>query len=179
MMGQEQGLGPREALEAVRLETAAQQPSHAFLAGGDTRMGDFILLVDSDTRVPCDCILPVVTELLRSPHVAFMQHYTTPLQVRNLFFLHICHMHCIWPWQGDLASLVCSARHGAVPISMAVSSLHPLTDWDTAWRRSAWRTTLRAQWATLRPPSIMPLGSARPMAPFCAPDGPLSCLDMA
>ncbi len=54
-VGQEQGLGPREALEAVRLETAAQQPSHAFLAGGDTRVGDFILLVDSDTRVPCDC----------------------------------------------------------------------------------------------------------------------------
>ncbi len=83
-MVQEQGLGPREALEAVRLDTAARRPSHAFLAGGDTRMGDFILLVDSDTRVPRDCILPVVTELLRSPHVAFTQHYTTPLQVRYL-----------------------------------------------------------------------------------------------
>jgi len=107
MMGQEQGLGPREALEAVRLETAERQPSHAFLAGGDTRMGDFILLVDSDTRVPCDCILLVVTELLRSPHVAFTQHYTTPLQARALF--HVCQGRCITTWQGGLACLVRSA----------------------------------------------------------------------
>ena len=67
----------------MQAATALTQPNHAFLAGGDVRMGDFILLVDSDTRVPAHCILPVVTELLRSPQVAFTQHYTTPLQART------------------------------------------------------------------------------------------------
>ncbi|KAK9830891.1 hypothetical protein WJX81_001962 [Elliptochloris bilobata] len=80
---QESGLGPEEALAAVKAATAVARSTHAFLAGGDVRMGDFVLLVDSDTRVPEDCILPVVTELLRSPHVAFTQHYTTPLQARQ------------------------------------------------------------------------------------------------
>lgn len=79
-------MGPLEALEAAQAETLAQRPSHAFLAGGDVRMGDFVLLVDSDTRVPQDCILPVVSELLRSPHVAFTQHFTTPLQLSFCYF---------------------------------------------------------------------------------------------
>ena len=70
-------------MKAVQAATALARPNHAFLAGGDVRMGDFILLVDSDTRVPQHCILPVVSELLRSPQVAFTQHYTTPLQART------------------------------------------------------------------------------------------------
>ena len=77
---QEEGLDVEAALKAVQAATALARPNRAFLADGDVRMGDFILLVDSDTRVPEHCILPVVSELLRSPQVAFTQHYTTPLQ---------------------------------------------------------------------------------------------------
>lgn len=44
-------------------------------------MGEFILLVDSDTRIPSDCILPTVSELLQSPSVGFTQHLITPMQV--------------------------------------------------------------------------------------------------
>ena len=80
---QEEGLDVEAALKAVQAATALARPNRAFLAGGDVRMGDFILLVDSDTRVPQHCILPVVSELLCSPHVAFTQHYTTPLQART------------------------------------------------------------------------------------------------
>ena len=80
---QEEGLDVEAALKAVQAATALARPNRAFLAGGDVRMGDFILLVDSDTRVPEHCILPVVSELLRSPQVAFTQHYTTPLQART------------------------------------------------------------------------------------------------
>ena len=72
-----------EALQEVRLRTLAQTPDQAFLAGGDVRIGEYILLVDSDTRVPEHCILPTVTELMNSPEVAFTQHYTTPLQVMS------------------------------------------------------------------------------------------------
>ncbi len=78
---QEDMLDQYEALQEVRLRTLAQTPDQAFLAGGDVRIGEYILLVDSDTRVPEHCILPTVTELMLSPEVAFTQHYTTPLQV--------------------------------------------------------------------------------------------------
>jgi cellulose synthase/poly-beta-1,6-N-acetylglucosamine synthase-like glycosyltransferase len=44
------------------------------------RVGEFILLVDADTRVPPDCILPTVSELLRAPAVGYTQHFTLPLQ---------------------------------------------------------------------------------------------------
>jgi hypothetical protein len=78
---QEKGIDQFEALREVQQRTLEQAPEHGFLAGGDVRIGEFILLVDSDTRVPRDCILPVVTELLLSPKVAFTQHFTTPMQV--------------------------------------------------------------------------------------------------
>ena len=81
---QEKLLNQYEALQEVRCETLAQTPDQAFLAAGDVRIGDFILLVDSDTRVPEPCILPTVTELMLSPEVAFTQHYTTPLQVSQM-----------------------------------------------------------------------------------------------
>lgn len=78
---QEERLDQYEALEEVRFRTVDATPEAAFLAGGDVRIGDFILLVDSDTRVPEHCITPTITELLLSPEVAFTQHFTTPLQV--------------------------------------------------------------------------------------------------
>ena len=77
----EQGLDPFDALEAVRQATADATPDEAFLGGGDVRVGEFILLVDSDTRIPQDCILPTVSELLDSAEVAFTQHLITPMQV--------------------------------------------------------------------------------------------------
>ena len=84
------------ALQQVRLQALAAAPDQAFWAGGDVRVGAFILLVDSDTRVPADCMLPVVSELMRSPHVGFTQHFTTPLQARSCLFWHAsggCMLH--------------------------------------------------------------------------------------
>lgn len=46
-----------------------QDIDKSFLAGGDIIVGDFILLIDSDTRVPEDCILPTIVELMKSPKV--------------------------------------------------------------------------------------------------------------
>ncbi|KAK9919061.1 hypothetical protein WJX75_009087 [Coccomyxa subellipsoidea] len=82
----EQGLDPFDALEAVRQATADATPDEAFLGGGDVRVGEFILLVDSDTRIPQDCILPTVSELLDSAEVAFTQHLITPMQVSHDYF---------------------------------------------------------------------------------------------
>lgn len=42
-------------------------------AEGDIRMGDYILIIDSDTRVPSDCFLDAVSEMEASPQVAIIQ----------------------------------------------------------------------------------------------------------
>ncbi len=74
----EHQLDPFDALDIVRAEEGR------FLGGGDVRIGDFILLVDSDTRIPVDCILPTVSELLQSPQVGFTQHLIAPMQVHQI-----------------------------------------------------------------------------------------------
>lgn len=55
-------------------------------ADGNIRMGDYILLVDSDTRVPADCFLDTVTELEASPQVAIIQMHTGVMNVTNSYF---------------------------------------------------------------------------------------------
>ena len=78
---EEHQLDPFDALDLVKTEDGR------FLGGGDVRIGDFILLVDSDTRIPVDCILPTVSELLQSPQVGFTQHLIAPMQVPPSFLL--------------------------------------------------------------------------------------------
>lgn len=38
------------------LQLVSGEFNDEFFAGGDVRMGDIVLLVDSDTRVPEDCL---------------------------------------------------------------------------------------------------------------------------
>lgn len=47
-------------------------------AEGDIRIGDYILIIDSDTRVPSDCLLDAVSEMEESPQVAIIQCKLTP-----------------------------------------------------------------------------------------------------
>lgn len=54
--------------------------------GGDIRMGDYILLIDSDTRVPEDCLLDAVSEMESSPQVALIQFSGSVLNVTQSFF---------------------------------------------------------------------------------------------
>ncbi|KUI55537.1 hypothetical protein VP1G_02964 [Cytospora mali] len=56
------------------------------MAGGDIRIGEFILIVDSDTRVPVDCLLYGAAEMFLSPEVAIVQHSTGVMQVANDYF---------------------------------------------------------------------------------------------
>jgi len=43
-------------------------------ADGNIRFGDYILIIDSDTRVPKDCFLDAVSEMETSPQVAILQY---------------------------------------------------------------------------------------------------------
>ncbi|KAI0173685.1 glycosyl transferase family group 2-domain-containing protein [Hypoxylon sp. FL1284] len=55
-------------------------------ADGNIRVGDYILLIDSDTRVPSDCLLDAVSEMEQSPDVGIMQFSSGVMQVVNTYF---------------------------------------------------------------------------------------------
>lgn len=55
-------------------------------ADGNIRMGDYILIIDSDTRVPNDCFLEAVSEMEQSPEVAILQYASGVMNVTNSFF---------------------------------------------------------------------------------------------
>ncbi|KAL1616786.1 hypothetical protein SLS54_008178 [Diplodia seriata] len=55
-------------------------------AGGNVRLGELILIIDSDTRVPEDCLIYGALEMHESPEVALLQHASGILQVvHNVF----------------------------------------------------------------------------------------------
>ena len=55
-------------------------------ADGNIRIGDYILLIDSDTRVPEDCFLDAVSEMEQSPQVAILQFSSGVMNVTTSFF---------------------------------------------------------------------------------------------
>jgi cellulose synthase/poly-beta-1,6-N-acetylglucosamine synthase-like glycosyltransferase len=55
-------------------------------ADGNVRIGDYILLIDSDTRVPADCLLDAVSEMDLSPDVGIMQFSSGVMQVVHTYF---------------------------------------------------------------------------------------------
>jgi hypothetical protein len=55
-------------------------------ADGNIRVGDYILLIDSDTRVPQDCFLEAVSEMEQSPQVAIIQYSSGVMNVTDSFF---------------------------------------------------------------------------------------------
>ncbi|OCH85861.1 hypothetical protein OBBRIDRAFT_739082 [Obba rivulosa] len=54
--------------------------------GKSLRMGDIILLVDSDTIVPEDCFRDAARELAECPEVAIIQHESDVMQVAHHYF---------------------------------------------------------------------------------------------
>ncbi|KAG9677624.1 hypothetical protein KCU95_g15013, partial [Aureobasidium melanogenum] len=55
-------------------------------ADGNVRLGDYILLIDSDTRVPTDCLLDAASEMHQSPQVAILQYASGVMNVTDSFF---------------------------------------------------------------------------------------------
>jgi len=62
------------------LEQVVKEDGRAW-AAGDIRMGELILIVDSDTRVPEDCLLDAATEFYECPDIAVLQHQSGVMQV--------------------------------------------------------------------------------------------------
>ncbi|KAK9486205.1 glycosyl transferase family group 2-domain-containing protein [Lipomyces starkeyi] len=73
----------REETEAYELALAAviEEEGGNCWAAGDIRIGDIILLVDSDTRIPEDCFLDAASEFYYSPEVAILQEKSGVMMV--------------------------------------------------------------------------------------------------
>lgn len=67
-------------------ESQIKQSEGRTWAAGNVRMGDYVLIIDSDTRVPVDCLLYGALEMHESPEVALLQHASGILQVVNNAF---------------------------------------------------------------------------------------------
>ncbi|KAJ4372949.1 hypothetical protein N0V83_003240 [Neocucurbitaria cava] len=79
----------QEAENAVyerALDTAMTECEDEAWADGNIRIGDYILLIDSDTRVPVDCLLEAVSEMEQSPQVAILQYSSGVVNVTHNFF---------------------------------------------------------------------------------------------
>lgn len=68
------------------IQDILEKTGHLAWAGGNVRMGDLILLIDSDTRVPTDCFLDAASEFCHSPNVAILQHQSGVMQVVHDFW---------------------------------------------------------------------------------------------
>ena len=73
------------AAYAECLSAAVQERSEAW-ADGNIRIGDYILLIDSDTRVPSDCLLDAASEMEQSPDVGILQFSSGVMNVTGSFF---------------------------------------------------------------------------------------------
>lgn len=73
------------AYEQALTQVLEEQEGRAW-ADGNVRIGDYILIIDSDTRVPKDCLLDAVSEMESSPEVAILQFTSGVMQVTTSFF---------------------------------------------------------------------------------------------
>ncbi|KAF8242296.1 hypothetical protein K440DRAFT_607581 [Wilcoxina mikolae CBS 423.85] len=74
-----------ELYEKAR-DTMVERDGGKTWAAGNVRLGEIILIIDSDTRVPEDCLLFGALEMHESPEVALLQHSSGILQVVNNVF---------------------------------------------------------------------------------------------
>ncbi|KAI0601675.1 glycosyl transferase family group 2-domain-containing protein [Biscogniauxia sp. FL1348] len=74
-----------EAYERCLAEVLQEDEGRTW-AEGNIRVGDYILIIDSDTRVPEDCLLDAVSEMEQSPQVAILQFTSGVMRVTTSFF---------------------------------------------------------------------------------------------
>ncbi|KAE9378208.1 hypothetical protein N431DRAFT_329529 [Stipitochalara longipes BDJ] len=73
------------AYDECLAQVLAEEEGRAW-AEGNIRVGDYILLIDSDTRVPVDCLLDAASEMDQSPECAILQYSSGVMQVIDSFF---------------------------------------------------------------------------------------------
>jgi len=74
------------AIYKTALMEAIEEDQGRTWADGNIRMGDYILIIDSDTRVPTDCFLDAVSEMEMSQNVGILQYASGVMNVTDSFF---------------------------------------------------------------------------------------------
>ncbi|OZJ05130.1 hypothetical protein BZG36_01345 [Bifiguratus adelaidae] len=69
------------------LNEVIEQDGSAWVAG-NIRVGELILLLDSDSRIPEDCLLDSATEMVQNPEVAIIQHSSGVMLVVHNYWEH-------------------------------------------------------------------------------------------
>ncbi|CED83368.1 hypothetical protein [Phaffia rhodozyma] len=75
-----------DALYQESLAAAVEESNGVAWAAGNVRIGEYILIIDSDTRVPEDCFLDAAAELDASPECAIIQHESDVMLVIGHYF---------------------------------------------------------------------------------------------
>lgn len=74
-----------EAYKAALAEVLEEDNGRTW-ADGNVRVGDYILLIDCDTRVPTDCFLDAVSEMEQNMQVSIVQFKSGVMNVTDSFF---------------------------------------------------------------------------------------------
>ncbi|KAK6351600.1 hypothetical protein TWF718_004757 [Orbilia javanica] len=74
-----------DELYNAALEKVIEEDTRVW-ASGNIRTGEIILIVDSDTRVPADCLIYGAAEMFLNPEVAIIQHSAGVMQVVEDYF---------------------------------------------------------------------------------------------
>lgn len=96
-------------------------------ADGEISIGDHILLLDSDTRIPFNCLHDVLKEFDEDPNLGFTQHLTYPMIVTNTY------------WEKFIAHFTTLIYDLAMPISVAGGDVSPLVGHCAILKTSALR----------------------------------------
>lgn len=68
------------------LARALEESKGLAWAAGNIRIGEIILIIDSDTRVPIDCFLDAASEMHWAPELSVIQHESSVMQVIEHYF---------------------------------------------------------------------------------------------
>ena len=92
---------------------------------GNLEIGEFILMVDADTRIPHDCLHDVLIEFIKEPKLGLTQHLTTPMRVTRTF------------WESFISHFTSLIFEYSIPLSCANGNFAPYVGHNAILRKSA------------------------------------------
>jgi cellulose synthase/poly-beta-1,6-N-acetylglucosamine synthase-like glycosyltransferase len=99
--------------------------------GGDLHIGDYILLIDSDSRIPFNCLSEVLVEFDNDPKLALTQHLTFPIKTTNTF------------WESFISHFTKMIYGYSILISSAGGNLAPFVGHNALIRKTAMYDTCK------------------------------------